>query len=166
MKALNPRQIRFVQEYVQNGGNATAAARQAGYRGDDASLAAAASRLLRNVKVRQMVEDAQRDVQALYQAEAYRNFVRELDLAIHAESETVLLAAIKDMQDRAGLKPVEKHEHRGDPDHPLEVKSHDDLGALKALFEQHPELVATLLDDDGSDSSGGGSESSGLSPLR
>ena len=113
MKDLNPRQIRFVQEYVQNGGNATAAARQAGYRGDDASLAAAASRLLRNVKVRQMVEDAQRDVQALYQAEAYRNFLRELDLAVHAESETVRLAAIKDMQDRGGLKPVEKTEHSG-----------------------------------------------------
>lgn len=49
-KPLNARQRRFVAAYQENP-NGTAAARLAGYSGDDATLAQVASRLLRNAKV-------------------------------------------------------------------------------------------------------------------
>ncbi len=128
-KALTPRQIRFVQLYVQSG-NATKAARQAGYHGDDNSLAAVASRMLRNAKIAAFVEDAQKDVLALYASENYRNFLRELDLAQNAESEPVRLAAIKDMLDRGGLKPTDKIEHGGQ----MEVQHGVDTAGANALL--------------------------------
>lgn len=52
---LTERQRRFALAYAANP-NGTTAAREAGYSGDDNALAAAASRLLRNVKVRGAVD--------------------------------------------------------------------------------------------------------------
>lgn len=51
LAALNPKQRAFVLAYASNGGNGTAAAKAAGYKGTEGSLGAAASRLLRNDKV-------------------------------------------------------------------------------------------------------------------
>lgn len=50
-------QRRFVNEYIEHQSNATAAARAAGYSGDDNSLAAMGSHLLRNDKVRACIDE-------------------------------------------------------------------------------------------------------------
>lgn len=55
---LTELQRRFVEAYMGAAkGNATEAARIAGYKGDDKSLAATASRLLRNVKVLAAIDE-------------------------------------------------------------------------------------------------------------
>lgn len=54
--ALNARQQAFVESYT---GNATDAARKAGYTGTDEALAVTGSRLLRNPKVREALEARQ-----------------------------------------------------------------------------------------------------------
>ncbi len=139
-KELTPRQIRFVQLYVQSG-NATKAAQQAGYHGDENSLASMASRLLRNVKIAALVTDAQKDVVALFAAENYRNFLRELDMAQNAESEAVRLAAIKDMLDRGGTKPADKTEHSGK----VGMEHGGNTDFLDRFAATHPELVDALF---------------------
>jgi phage terminase small subunit len=48
--SLNPRQLAFVRAYAETG-NATEAARRAGYAGDDATLGVTGHRLLKNDKV-------------------------------------------------------------------------------------------------------------------
>ncbi|MCL8207220.1 MAG: terminase small subunit [Actinomycetia bacterium] len=151
MKDLSPRQLRFVQLYVRLG-NATEAARQAGYKGN---VDVQAARLLGNARIRQMVEAAKQDLQALFAAEAYDSLMVLKRLRDTAESETVRLQAAKDLLDRAGYKPAEKVEHGG------QVSMHHDadLGALAQLFERHPELVAAVLDDGGSAPGGGAGES-------
>jgi phage terminase small subunit len=52
-KALTAKEKAFCEAYSVNGGNGTQAARTAGYGGDENALAAAASRLLRGVKVQE-----------------------------------------------------------------------------------------------------------------
>lgn len=54
---LTPRQQRFVNAYAANGMNGTAAAREAGYSGDENALAAAASRMLRLPKIKAALRD-------------------------------------------------------------------------------------------------------------
>ena len=55
---LTPKQQLFADYYVGEGNlNATRSARLAGYKGEDNSLAAQGSRLLRNVKVREYIEE-------------------------------------------------------------------------------------------------------------
>jgi len=49
---LNARQLKFAESYE---GNATEAARLAGYRGDDASLGVIGHRLLKNVKITELI---------------------------------------------------------------------------------------------------------------
>jgi len=46
----------FAAAHIRNGGNGTAAAREAGYRGTDASLRVTASRLLTNANVREILD--------------------------------------------------------------------------------------------------------------
>jgi len=55
-KPLNERQKRFANIYC---GNATVAARGAGYTGSDAALAVTGARLLRNTKVAELIFDRQ-----------------------------------------------------------------------------------------------------------
>lgn len=56
---LTPKQRNFVLAYLSNNGNGTAAARTAGYKGTEGSLAVTASRLLTNAKVsRALAEQA------------------------------------------------------------------------------------------------------------
>lgn len=57
---MTEKQRKFVEAYMgQTAGNATEAARLAGYGGDDNALAAAGSRLLRNAKVQRAVQERQ-----------------------------------------------------------------------------------------------------------
>ena len=55
MADLNERQRKFVERYMAHG-NATQAARKAGYKGDEATLATAGWRLMRNAEVRAAIE--------------------------------------------------------------------------------------------------------------
>lgn len=55
-QALTDRQRKFCEAYVLNGGNGTAAAREAGYSGTDAVLAVTATRTLGASKVRQYLD--------------------------------------------------------------------------------------------------------------
>lgn len=59
--SLNPRQQAFVDAYT---GNGTAAARAAGYEGDDATLAVTANRLLKNAKVKEALDARRRTAEA------------------------------------------------------------------------------------------------------
>ncbi|MAE68345.1 hypothetical protein CL635_00860 [bacterium] len=62
---LTLKQQRFINEYLRNSGNGTAAARVAGYNGSDDYLAVQASRLIRNDKVKDALEGATEDISAL-----------------------------------------------------------------------------------------------------
>lgn len=53
--ALTERQRKFVHAYATNGQNGTAAAREAGYAGDENSLAVTASRMLRLAKIQEAI---------------------------------------------------------------------------------------------------------------
>lgn len=58
---LTEKQRRFVEAYVGKAeGNATEAARLAGYSGDDATLSVAGAKLVRNGKVADAIEDARK----------------------------------------------------------------------------------------------------------
>ena len=57
------RQIKFVEEYIRNGGNKTAAARVAGYRGEPANLCNQADRILRKPNVQALIDGKREQVQ-------------------------------------------------------------------------------------------------------
>lgn len=52
---ITPKQEKFAQNYIKNGGNGTQAARDAGYSGDDNTLAVTAHDNLRNPKIQKFV---------------------------------------------------------------------------------------------------------------
>jgi len=56
---VNQRQRLFVHHYVANGGNATAAAREAGYRGTDGAIRVQAHRMLTSVNVQNAIDEHQ-----------------------------------------------------------------------------------------------------------
>ena len=56
---MNQRQRLFVQHYVANGGNASAAAREAGYRGTDGAIRVQAHRMLTSVNVQNAIDEHQ-----------------------------------------------------------------------------------------------------------
>ena len=60
MPDLTEKQRKFVEAYMgETGGNATEAARLAGYGGNENALAAAGARLLRNVKISEAINERQ-----------------------------------------------------------------------------------------------------------
>ena len=104
--SINERQNResdFIREYVENGGNATAAARAIGISNVSASTVG------HRMKMRLMhqIEEEQRDSLIGYAVNAihYLQYLME-----HAKSESVRLGAIKEILDRAGLKPINRQE--------------------------------------------------------
>jgi phage terminase small subunit len=95
---LTELQERFVHEYVANGGNASAAAKQAGYA--EVSAHVTASRMLKNDAIIQAVTMAtmRRLGTALPGALA-----KVMKLSSSAKSERIQLEASADLLDRAGL---------------------------------------------------------------
>lgn len=62
MSKLTPKQQRFVDAYMgEAAGNATEAARKAGYSGSENVLGVAGARLLRNDKISKMISDLSKD---------------------------------------------------------------------------------------------------------
>lgn len=63
---LTPKQQLFVESYISNGLNATQAARQAGYNGDDGTIRAIASQNLTKLNVKAAVEREQAKLRAQF----------------------------------------------------------------------------------------------------
>lgn len=99
-KKLTDRQKLFADYYVGEGNlNATRSARLAGYRGDENSLAAAGSRLLRNVKVREYIDGQLKDL-SLSESEV---------LAILTRQAKASLADVLDSSGQFSLDTAKKH---------------------------------------------------------
>ena len=104
--SINERQNResdFIREYVENGGNATAAARAIGISNVSASTVGHRMKM----RLIHQIEEEQRDSLIGYAVKAihYLQYLME-----HAKSESVRLGAIKEILDRAGLKPINRQE--------------------------------------------------------
>ena len=99
---MTDKQDLFIQEYVRSG-NATKSAIYAGY---SEKTAKAQGHQLKN-KLNEQIKDA--TYKAL-QDKIPQALKWVTDLAENAESESVRLGAVKDILDRAGMKPVEKIE--------------------------------------------------------
>ena len=99
---MTDKQDLFIQEYVRSG-NATKSAIYAGY---SEKTAKAQGHQLKN-KLSEQIKDA--TYKAL-QDKIPQALKWVTDLAEKAESESVRLGAVKDILDRAGMKPVEKIE--------------------------------------------------------
>jgi phage terminase small subunit len=106
---LTTKQNQFIDAYVANGGNGSAAARDAGYA--ESSAHVEANRALKNPLIVQ--EIFRRTTLAIGAAlpKALNTVVR---LSESAKSEYVQLEASRDLLDRAGMKAPEKIDHRLD----------------------------------------------------
>ena len=100
---LTEKQSAFVKEFALTG-NATDAARKAGYSGKTAH---AKGHTLRH-QLQIPIED---ETRRLMQQAVPGALAQIVDLAGHATSEQVRLQAAKDIMDRAGLKPTERIEN-------------------------------------------------------
>ncbi len=139
MAELNPRQLRFVQLYVRLG-NVGEAARQAGYNPRTADQQG--SRLLKNVKVHEMVEAALQDVQTLFAAEVIPS-LRTL-IAVRDDVEAppqVRVTAARDLLDRAGHKPPEKVALSGE----VKTQHEDHYHVTQEIVSAHPELIDRIF---------------------
>jgi phage terminase small subunit len=104
--SIEERQVRdseFVDEFINNGGNATQAAKTVGVSDGSASTVGhrMKNRLINNIEV------AQKEALKGYASKALHQIQT---LAETAVSENVRLKANSDLLDRAGWKPVEKSE--------------------------------------------------------
>lgn len=116
---LTAKQDAFVDAFVANGGNGSAAAREAGYA--DASAHVEANRLLKNPLI---IQEVHRRTVAAIGASLPSALQTIKRLAQDAKSEYVQLEASKDLLDRAGLRAPERVDHRID----AELKVVIDLG--------------------------------------
>ena len=108
----------FVEEYVQNGGNATRAAIASG--ANESSASTVGYRLKRRLQNR--INDEQKAALKGYSSNALTNIQT---LAETAVSEKVKLDANKDLLDRAGWKPVDRSEVTTHDD--VKNKTHDEI---------------------------------------
>ena len=97
------RELEFVQQYIENGGNATQAARAVGVSKNSASTVGQRlkNRLSKEIEAEQSSSLSGYAVKAV----SYLKYLAE-----SAKSESVRLGAIKDILDRAGFKPIDKQE--------------------------------------------------------
>jgi phage terminase small subunit len=112
---LTDKQKKFVEAYFEFN-NGTNAAIMAGYGAKGAH--AEASRQLKNVKVREYIEELQKERRELIQNRlagmAEKAAEMMFELAMNAESENVRVNALKDILDRAGYKPTDKVEQKNE----------------------------------------------------
>lgn len=60
MKKLTPKQDAFIKEYILNGGNGLQAAKKAGYKGNDETLATVAKENIRKPHLKEALEEHQK----------------------------------------------------------------------------------------------------------
>ena len=99
---MTEKQDKFIETYVLTG-NATKAAIAAGYSEKTATIKGSQLKS-------QLHSEIQKEVQKMIADKIPASLKWLTDLAESAESESVRLGAIKDILDRAGLKPVDKVE--------------------------------------------------------
>ena len=101
LEQRHDRDTEFIREFVDNGGNATAAARAIGI--SEASASTVGHRL--KTRLLNEIEEEQKDALKGYAVTAVHHLQY---LAQSAKSESVRLCAIKDILDRAGFKAVDR----------------------------------------------------------
>lgn len=97
---MNPLHKEFANEYLETGNGTQSVLDTNPNITNDNSAAATASRLLRNVKVQQYLENI-----------AEKAATRIEQLMEQSENLPVALGASKDIMDRAGFKPIDKSDH-------------------------------------------------------
>jgi phage terminase small subunit len=105
-KKLTRKQQSYVDALVMNGGKREAAAISAGYSPKTARVQAHAMLKIPHV-LQALIERT-----AIELVSSAPNAANTLTDLLKGKSEYVRLEAAKDLLDRAGLKPVEKHDHR------------------------------------------------------
>ena len=100
---LTEQRKHFVEAYCRLG-NGTLAAREAGYK-DSSSLVNQASKLKRELSV-----EIAKELTANFMSVAPRAMKTLVDLAENSPSDSVKLAACKDLLDRAGFRPIDRRE--------------------------------------------------------
>ena len=100
---LTEQRKHFVEAYCRLG-NGTLAAKEAGYK-DSPSLANQASKLKRELSV-----EIAKELTANFMSVAPRAMKTLVDLAENSPSDSVKLAACKDLLDRAGFRPIDRRE--------------------------------------------------------
>lgn len=129
-RVLTPKRKKFADKYIETG-NGTHAALEAFDVTNENSAAAAASRALRSVKVREYLA-----------SRSERAAIRVVELSEQDDNRPVALSASKDILDRAGFNVVEKTLN-------LNVEIESD-GVVKQLTEQLNELYrGTGFEGDG-----------------
>lgn len=108
-RQLTPKQQRYVDHYVANGGNQGEAARAAGY--PPKSADGQASRNMRNPLIQQAILKATAQRIGFAAVPALNTVI---GLSAAAKSEYVRLEASRDLLDRAGFRPPERVDHRVD----------------------------------------------------
>jgi len=108
----------FVEEYVQNGGNATRAAIASG--SNESSASTVGYRLKR--RLQNKINDEQKAALKGYSSNALTNIQTLAETAVR---EKVKLDANKDLLDRAGWKPVDRSEVTTHDD--VKNKTHDEI---------------------------------------
>jgi phage terminase small subunit len=148
---ISPQMLLFVNHYVvcMNG---TEAARLAGYRGDDATLAATASRLLRNHKI---LNELSRQLE-LFTMPAQEVLVHLTDIARGDIADALnSLGAVDPLEaKRRGkshlIKRFKTKTVTSDDNdvHEVEIEMYDRLDALKTLAKFHALLIDRVKVDD------------------
>lgn len=103
---LTDMQAAFVRNLVGNGGNRTQAALDAGY-----SPKCAREQAYELMRIPHVMQAVLEHSMAEFISNAPRAQATLIDL-LDGKSEYVRLEAAKDLLDRAGLKPTQKHDHR------------------------------------------------------
>ena len=93
----------FIRQYVELGGNATAAAKAIGVSASSASTTG-------NRMKKRLWQEIQIEIKSSIETHVPKALHGLVQLADGADSETVRLNAIKDLLDRGGLKPTEKQQ--------------------------------------------------------
>lgn len=158
-QAAEARRHKFVEAYIANGGNATEAAREAGYSAKTADQQG--SRLLKDVKVSALIADRAEKVATKYELTTElvtKSIVQELRFdpaKIYNEDGSLKAIHELDEDTRAALTAVEFEQH-GSPDAPVFVrklkwtpKSTAREQAMKHLgmFEKDNQQRAGVLSD-------------------
>ena len=127
MAKLTLKQMQFVRNYIENGGNGTQAALDAGYA--RASAYSTASRMLKDAKIKAEIEAHETKLQQQIEESGKslrEKMVQKADDAFRTLIEIMQdknankrdrLNAAKDLLDRAGYKPIEKSEQNINVDH-------------------------------------------------
>ena len=127
----------FIREFIDNGGNATQAAKQVGV------SVSSASTIGHRLKMRLLtdIEEEQKHALKGYAVTALHHLRH---LVENASSEAVRLGAIKDVLDRAGFKPIDRQQV--EQINSIDNMSNEDLQSeLDRLFEQEYGLTQDQL---------------------